>query len=163
MRSVLAAIAVALLPASVLAQGSDAKEREAILATVQKFFDSIATRDAAAARSVLVLDGRIVSAVDGEGPARVRSRTFQEFVDGLGTGNQKFLERFWNPEVRIQGPIAVVWTPYDFWIDGKFSHCGIDAFDMVKTPEGWKISGGVYTVQREGCAPGPLGPPRDGE
>ena len=34
----------------------------------------------------------------------------------------------------------------------------VDAFDLVETPEGWKISGGVYTVDTEGCAPSPLGP-----
>ena len=48
-------------------------------------------------------------------------------------------------------------APYDFWIDGKYSHCGIDAFDLVKTSEGWKISGGVFTTQAT-CAPSPLGP-----
>jgi len=51
-----------------------------------------------------------------------------------------------------------VWTPYDFWVDGKFSHCGIDIFDLVKTAEGWKISGATYTVERTGCAASPLGP-----
>ena len=58
----------------------------------------------------------------------------------------------------MHGPIASVWTPYDFWVDGKFSHCGIDIFDLVKTAEGWKISGLTYTVERTGCAPSPLGP-----
>jgi hypothetical protein len=36
----------------------------------------------------------------------------------------------------------------------------VDAFDLVKTPEGWKIAGGVYTVERTGCPPSPLGPPK---
>ena len=66
-------------------------------------------------------------------------------------------ERMWNPEVRIRGAIATIWTPYDFWTDGKFSHCGIDAFDLVKTDEGWKISGGGYTIEAQ-CDPSPLGP-----
>ena len=48
-------------------------------------------------------------------------------------------------------------TPYDFWIDGKFSHCGIDAFDLIKTEEGWKLAGGVYTIESK-CEPSPLGP-----
>jgi hypothetical protein len=64
----------------------------------------------------------------------------------------------WDPDVRIHGAIAVVWTRYDFWVDGKFSHCGVDAFDLVKTAEGWRIAGGVYTVERTGCPPSPLGP-----
>jgi hypothetical protein len=53
----------------------------------------------------------------------------------------------------------VVWTPYDFHIDGEFSHCGIDAFNMVRTDEGWKIASIVWTVERTGCENSPLGPP----
>jgi hypothetical protein len=66
-------------------------------------------------------------------------------------------ERIWNPDVRIHGLIATVWAAYDFWIDGKLSHCGVDAFDLIKTPEGWRIAGGVYTVETQ-CSPSPLGP-----
>ena len=66
-------------------------------------------------------------------------------------------ERIWNAEVRVNGLIATVTAPYDFWIDGKFSHCGVDSFDFIKTGDGWKIAGGVYTVEQK-CAPSPLGP-----
>jgi len=52
-----------------------------------------------------------------------------------------------------------VWAPYDFWIDGKLSHCGTDAFDLIKTEDGWKIAGGVYTLESN-CATSPLGPPK---
>jgi hypothetical protein len=57
----------------------------------------------------------------------------------------------------MQGRIATVWAPYDFWIDGKFSHCGVDAFDLIKTDKGWRIAGGAYTVELK-CEPSPLGP-----
>jgi hypothetical protein len=70
------------------------------------------------------------------------------------------LERMWDPEVRIQGAIAAVWTRYDFHRDGKFSHCGTDAFNLVKTAEGWKIASAMWTVERTGCVPSPLGPPK---
>jgi hypothetical protein len=33
----------------------------------------------------------------------------------------------------------------------------VDDFDLVKTGEGWKIGGGVYTVESE-CEASPLGP-----
>jgi len=154
----LAALAIAGLTVLADAQGIVTTDRDAILAAVQKFFDTMTSKDVASARTVLVPDGRMFSVVDGTAPPTFRGRTLQEFLDMLPTYKETYRERFWNPDVRIQGPIAVVWTPYDFWIDGKFSHCGIDAFNLVKTPEGWKISGGIYTVQREGCAPSPLGP-----
>ena len=124
---------------------------------MQKLFDAMAAKDAAAAAAVLVPEARFFVPRDGE-PAR--TFTGKEFAEGVGTRKVAVLERFWNPEVRVRGPIATIWTPYDFWSDGKFSHCGIDAFDLIKTADGWKISGGTYTVERTGCAPSPLGPPR---
>jgi len=65
----------------------------------------------------------------------------------------------WDPNVLIHKEIAVVWAKYDFHREGKFSHCGVDAFNLVKTPEGWKISGIIYTVEKEGCGESPIGPP----
>ena len=53
----------------------------------------------------------------------------------------------------------MVWAPYDFHVNGAFSHCGVDVFSLVRTAEGWRIAAVAYTVEREGCAPSPLGPP----
>jgi hypothetical protein len=133
-----------------------AVDRDAVLATVQKFFDTMTSKDVAEAKRVLVADGRFVSVRDDR--PEPRPSTIQAYLDGLAARKQDYRERMWDPAVRIHGAIATVWTRYDFWVDGKFSHCGVDAFDLVKTSEGWKISGGVYTVERTGCPPSPLGP-----
>ena len=85
------------------------------------------------------------------------TRLNSDDVAGLSKGKGVLLERIWDPEVKIRGPIANVWTPYDFWIDGKFSHCGIDSFDLIKVDGQWKISGIMYTVESD-CKPSPLGP-----
>jgi acetyl esterase/lipase len=143
---------------AVLAQpvGGAAADRDAVLAAVQKFFDTMTSKNVEEAKRVLMADGRFVSVRDDR--PEPRSSTIQSYLDGLATRKQDYRERMWEPEVRIHGAIATVWTRYDFWVDGKFSHCGVDAFDLVKTLEGWKISGGVYTVERTGCPPSPLGP-----
>ena len=133
-------------------------EQAAVLAALQKFFDTMATRDVEGARAVLMPEGRLFSVRDQSGQSSTRSQSVEDYLASLGKGKQAYRERFWNPEVRVHGAVAAVWTPYDFWVDGKFSHCGIDVFDFVKTAEGWKISGGLYTVERTGCAPSPLGP-----
>ena len=134
--------------------------REAVLAAVQRFFDTMAERDAAGAAGVLVPSGRFFSARVAEGKSVTRSFTNREYLDGLPRRKEDVLERIWEPEVRVRGRIASVWAPYDFWKDRAFSHCGVDAFDLVETPEGWRIAGGVYTVETEGCASSPLGAPR---
>lgn len=66
----------------------------------------------------------------------------------------------WDPKIMIHKEIAIVWTKYDFHREGKFSHCGVDAFNLIKAPGGWKISGIIYTVEKEGCEESPLGPPK---
>lgn len=133
-------------------------EKSAVLAIVQQFFDTMTSRDVEAARRVLMPEARMFSVRDQNGQSAVRASAVDGYLKGLGEGKQTNRERMWEPDVRIHGGIASVWTPYDFWVDGKFSHCGIDIFDLVKTAEGWKIGTITYTVERTGCAPSPLGP-----
>jgi hypothetical protein len=159
-RKTAAILTLVAIPAFLSAQSPAAGDGEtpAILAAVQTFFDTMATRDVEGARSVLMPEGRMFSVREQNGQPVTRASSIQDYLDGLAKRQQAYRERMWHPEVRVHGPIASVWTPYDFWVDGKFSHCGIDAFELVKTSEGWKISGGIYTVERTGCAPSPLGP-----
>ena len=94
-----------------------------------------------------------------DGPS-VGSSSHHEFLTQLTMPGDDWLERFWNPTLLIQGRIAVVWTQYDFYRNGQFSHCGIDAFSLLKTADGWKIAGTTYTAETTGCPESPLGPPR---
>ncbi|MGB5160596.1 MAG: nuclear transport factor 2 family protein [Thermoanaerobaculia bacterium] len=141
------------------AQAGNSSEERAVLETVQRFFDAMTNRDAEAALEVTVPEGRFFSLREENGETMMRSSTNEEFAQGLETQERDLLERFWEAEVRIHGGIATVWTPYDFFLDGEFHHCGIDAFDLLNDGTGWKITGGVYTVETSGCPDSPLGPP----
>lgn len=135
----------------------DPHEREAILAIVQAFFDTMATKDVEGATRTVAPEGRFHSVREIDGKQVIRTFTNQEYLDGLPAEQQSVRERIWSPEVHVRGDIATVWTHYDFWIDGEFSHCGIDSFNLIKSGEGWRIAGGIYTVERK-CEPTPLGP-----
>ena len=136
-------------------------DRQAILAVVQAFFDTMAAKDATTARQQILLpEGRFHVVGDQSGKAgksRIRTFTVEEYLFDLPVMKSRVRERMWNPDVRIRGSIAHVWTPYDFWTDGRLSHCGIDSFDLIKTDQGWRISGGTYTIEAK-CEPSPLGP-----
>lgn len=155
LRHLAAVCAVILATAVGVAQG--APEREAVLETVQAFFDTMTARDVEAARKVLQPQGRFHAMRMRDGKPDVRAFSNEEYFADLQAAKQTMRERIWNPEVKIHGLIATVMAPYDFWIDGKLSHCGIDGFDLIKTAEGWKLAGGVYTVESK-CEPSPLGP-----
>ena len=129
-------------------------DRDAVLKVVQAFFDTMTAKDVDGAREILVPQGRFHAMRVGAEP---RSLSNEEYLAQLQASKQTMRERIWNPEVRVHGPIATMWAPYDFWIDGKFSHCGIDAFDLIKTEKGWKIAGGTYTIESK-CEASPLGP-----
>lgn len=156
MRFALIPVIVLISVAGANAQPQDA-EKAAVLETVQAFFDTMTAGDVEGARRILQPQGRFHAMRMRDGKPDVRTFTNEEYFAQLQASKQKMRERMWSPDVRIRGLIATVWTPYDFWIDGKFSHCGIDAFDLIKTEEGWKLAGGVYTLETK-CEPSPLGP-----
>lgn len=138
---------------SVPSFGDDSVEEKSVVATVQKLFDAMAAHDSSAARAVTLPEGRVI----GVGEKRTSNTSQEEFAVRLATTkNSAYQERMWNPKVLIRGSIANVWADYDFHLDGKFSHCGIDSFSLVKSGETWKIAGIVYTIETAGCAPSPL-------
>ncbi len=120
---------------------------------------AISARDTAAARPLLVPGALFVSVADPAPAAAPASlMTDAEFYRTLPLGKERFLERMWNPTVIMHGSLAEVHAPYDFHIDGKFSHCGTDVFTFVRQRGTWMIAAISYTRQRVGCAPSPLGP-----
>lgn len=156
MRWITLTIALTTLGANVTTAQSD---EDAVLTAVQQFFDAMASGDSAAMRSVVVPEGRYFSVRDTpDGPA-IGGATNADMLALIATTEQQFLERMWEPVVSLHGGIATVWTEYDFHENGRFSHCGVDAFSLIRTTEGWKIAAIVYTVKPEGCEPSPLGPP----
>lgn len=60
-------------------------------------------------------------------------------------------ERIQFETVRIDGPLAMVWTPYQFYYKGQFSHCGVNSFQLVKIKGEWKIQYLVDTRRKQGC------------
>jgi hypothetical protein len=155
MRGLMVAAMAALM--LTVAHAQPPAERDAVLKVVQAFFDTMSAQDVEGARAILQPQGRFHAMRVRDGKPDVRAFSNEEYFADLKASTQKMRERMWNPEVRIHGLIATVTTPYDFWIDGKFSHCGTDVFDLIKTEEGWKIAGGVYTLESK-CDPSPLGP-----
>lgn len=140
---------------SIAASGAETADERAVVAAAQKLFDAMAAHDSEMARAGVLGEGRTLAVRDN---GAVSGGTLEQFAARLSTMTEPIVERMWNPKVRIEGRLAQVWGEYDFWRAGKFSHCGVDAFDLVKTDQGWKISAISYTVHTTGCAPSPLGP-----
>ena len=55
----------------------------------------------------------------------------------------KFQEKLLSFSIQIDGSMAHAWTPYEFYINEKLSHKGINAFTLFKENELWKI---IYII-----------------
>lgn len=138
--------ALALDEADVLAVADDALAR-------------ISQEDSAGLAALMIPEAMIYVGVVGEdGSYSVRTRTYQDTRDRPIESDLE--ERGWDPTVLVSGTIAVVWYPYDIYVDGAWSHCGVDIFNMIRTNDGWRIAALQYNVQQPPeCRPHPEGPP----
>ena len=142
------------------ALADEAEDRAAVVDMVQAFFDAMTARDAGAMKSLLTSDGIFYGYREGPDGLVVVTPTHQGYADGLAEPGPVLIERFWDPTVLLHDRMAAVWTPYDLFVDGEFSHCGIDNFNFLKTDDGWKITGIVFSMEPDNCPESPLGPLR---
>lgn len=127
-------------------------EKQAVIRAVERTFEAMAARDAAALEALLLPQAQLI-AVLADGAMRTAGR--DEFIARIAALDEAPLERMWNPVVMVRGRLAALWAEYDFHRGSRFSHCGVDSVQLVKTADGWKIAGISYTVEKEGCRPPP--------
>jgi hypothetical protein len=148
---VLAFASLLLGGASISATAQNA-ERDSVLATVQKVFDAMRTRDTILLKSAFDSSARLVG-LSRRGTPSVTLMTPSRFGAALRSAKagDVWNEKMIDPEVKIDGTIAQVWTYYTFHLNDTFSHCGIDAFMLVKIGNTWKITQLADTERKEGC------------
>ena len=140
-------------------QAGEKEEREAVLEVLSRFFDAMTRRDPGVWRKIMLPDGMTYSQRhQPDGSKELARRTNLFLIENLSQGTGLLQERIWEPVVMVHRSIAVVWAPYDFHIDGKFSHCGVDVFELLKVSGKWKLGNALWTVERDRCEPSPLGP-----
>jgi hypothetical protein len=159
-----------LVPAGALmAQGQESdpeaymlEARAEVLVTIRAALSTLGDRNVEAHRELFLPEATItaVSVRDGERTTQVR--TLEESINSIAAVTVPMVERIWDPEVRVDGGVAIAWAPYDFYINDSFSHCGHDAFQLVRTDRGWRLSSIVYTVEQPPhCELHPDGLPRE--
>lgn len=160
-------IAVALaslfltLPGVSVAQVMDSDEAEVIEA-VHAGLAALGARDTATMRALNIPSAIAVVSGSRSGDVFYRGRGIDRMIEELAADTVGMMERVWDPEVRIRGTIATVWAPYDFYVGGELSHCGFDAFQLVRTSEGWKWAAVTYTYEQPpDCDLHPDGPPTE--
>ena len=156
-RLVLVCLAAATLPERAIAQ--DAAERAQVLAIADSALAAITRGDVVALTDLMLEEAVMFPSTTRAGELRYSIRTRAQQRESKF--NNVITERGYRPEVRVQGPIAMVWYPYDLYIDGNWSHCGIDIFTLLKHGGRWRIATMAWSAEQPPvCEKHPDGPPR---
>ena len=123
-------------------------EEDEVVAVVLSLFEAMRTNDGELAASVFHPTARMGRAqADGisfNGP--------EGFIEAVGRDKDVVWdEPIWDWEVHVDDRLAHMWTKYAFYAGDEFSHCGVDAIDLYKTDDGWKITQLIDTMRREDC------------
>ena len=127
-------------------------DQAAARAVVDALLDGMRAADSSAVASVFADNGRLVSTGNRNGAPMMQETPIAAFAGAVGKAQpNSWDERIWDVMIHVNGNLATAWTPYAFYHDGNFSHCGVNAFHIVKLAGGWKILQITDTRQREGC------------
>ncbi|GAB5400233.1 MAG: hypothetical protein Aureis2KO_18180 [Aureisphaera sp.] len=121
---------------------------------IDTFFEGFHKGDTTLMRSTLIKEVPLQTAyTDKEGIAHLSTATLDKLLVGIANrpAEQKWDERLLDYKVSIDGNLAHVWTPYEFWVNDSFSHCGANAFTLAKTEDGWKIIHLIDSRRRSTC------------
>ncbi|MEO5509753.1 MAG: hypothetical protein ABIV28_00480 [Longimicrobiales bacterium] len=149
----MAALASPALAQSGGAPASTQSIDAAVRVPIDQLFAGMKARDTTMIIDAFVSTGRLIDIRDRNGATTVSGLAPADFARSLlraPVGD--LVERIWDVEVKADGNVANAWAKYDFHIGERFSHCGVDAFQLARTHAGWKIVQIMDTRQMTGCS-----------
>ena len=140
---------LACLPA--FAQPSS-NDEAAVKATINKLFEGMQKADSTILKPLFTPTARLQTVVNKQGEIAVNDDGIGKFISSIGKEKAGTLdERLASMEVKIDGELATAWTPYVFYRQDQKSHCGVNAFTLVKMSGNWKIQTIIDTRRKDNC------------
>lgn len=132
------------------------KEEQAIKKVVETFFEGLHNGDSTLIAGVLHEEIKIqTTGTTRDGVKFLRSQKREQVLTGIANKKpeNKYFEKLLSYNIKIDGNLASVWTPYEFYLNDNFSHCGANSFQMFNNNGKWEIIYLVDMRRREGCKP----------
>lgn len=128
---------------------------DSIKTTINTLFRAMKSGDASLFKNTFS-DSAVLQTISRskEGKTLVKTENVEEFAILVGQLKKDSAdERISFETIKMDGPLAMVWTPYNFYYNGAFSHCGVNSFQLVRFDRAWKIQYLIDTRRRTGCKP----------
>lgn len=128
---------------------SQNQEELAIQKTINQLFEGMKNADSVVVKNVFS-ENAILQTINSK--SEVHSEDFRQFAKSVSNFKKGDLnEKIFFESIKIDGILASVWTPYQFFFQGKFLHCGVNSFQLVKRNNVWKIQYLIDTRRKENC------------
>ncbi|AZA60927.1 nuclear transport factor 2 family protein [Chryseobacterium indoltheticum] len=112
-------------------------ENDAIKESVENLFAGMKNADTVMIKSVFA-DNAILQTITKSDA--VKTEKLQDFLSSFSKLSKNDAdEKIKFEAIHVDGNLASVFTPYEFYYKGKFSHCGANSFQLVKQNNVWKI------------------------
>jgi len=146
---ILAGILVCLLGLSAFAQTPE-QEVEAV---IRSLFDGMKQKNAKQVAAAFSSEGLMQTVQQKPDGTSIGSNSVGDFVKRIANtpAGTVLDERILSYQIKVDGSMASAWTPYQFYVNDTFSHCGVNSFQLVKMAEGWKIVYIIDTRRKEPC------------
>jgi len=123
--------------------------KDSVKAVINKLFEAMKNSDAKSLQECFA-DSAILQTVTRSG--KMRTDAVKDFVSQISSlPKDSADERITFDVVKVDNGLATAWTPYQFYYAGKFSHCGVNSFQLVRLNGLWKIQYLIDTRRRVNC------------
>ena len=132
------------------AQDGMASAEDDVRAVVTELFDAMRAADSSRVGSVFHADARLHTTMQQGENVRLIEGSLTDFMTAVGTPHDEMWdERVDEIHVRVDDGLASAWMDYAFYAGEQFSHCGVNAIQLVQTDDGWKMLNLIDTRRRE--------------
>lgn len=133
-----------LLCAAILAVNFVSAQKHEIKKSIGTFFDGMHTADTLKIQSV-THKSLILQTISDGAKKKFSQDDTKQFYKSIASipKDMKIEERLLSYNIQQDGSMAHVWTPYEFYINGKLSHKGVNSFMLYKDGDTWKI---IYII-----------------
>lgn len=109
--------------------------------TIGNFFNAFHQRDSVALKKVCSENLVLHSISESEKEPKFSIQKASDFFKSIAAIplSMKFEEKILSYKVQVDGTMAHVWTPYEFYVNDKLSHSGVNSFQLYKDNEVWKV------------------------
>ncbi len=108
---------------------------------IEDFFVAFHKKDTVALRAASHKDVALQTIANTKEGNKLITQKYSELLKSIVAipKEMKFEEKLLDFNIQIDGLLAHVWTPYEFYINEELSHKGVNSFILVKENEKWLI------------------------